>query len=345
MPRGRAIRVGNRRIVRRPYFFEIFVVVNFVIIYLMTARASPVVLTTIPVTFRSLVPALLLYAIAGSIIRLLVAAYKRELPVYLRLLRSAGWLVDTARLVFFGALLTHTYFWIKLVVPLLHPRNFDQQLWDLDQALLGGFSPNILFVEVFSQPATLQFIDWSYARIFFASMMIAFVFFLSAPARRARLGFMTGTAILWMSGAWLYMLVPSLGPAFRFPDVWLPLADSLPITQQMQALLLRNFQNVLRWPLGTAKDIQLMFGIAAFPSLHVGFQAYAFLWMRKLWVYGQIVFGIFLLIITIGSVVTGWHYLIDSIAGAVLAFIAYFAASRLWRTPQWLRIRAATQAR
>lgn len=345
MPRGRAIRVGNRRIVRRPYFFEIFVVLNFAVIGLVTAPASLVVFTTIPDTFRSLVPALAIYAITGTILRAFVAAYKRELPIFLRLLRSGGWLVDTARLVFFGALLTHTYFWIKLVVPLLHPRNFDQQLWDVDQALFVGFSPNILFLEVFSQQAVLRFIDWSYARIFFASMMIAFVFFLSAPSRRARLGFMTGTAILWMVGAWLYMLVPSLGPAFRFPDVWLPLADSLPITQQMQALLLRNFQNVLRWPLGTAKDIQLMFGIAAFPSLHVGFQTYAFFWMRKLWIYGQIVFGIFLLVITIGSVVTGWHYFIDSIAGALLAFVAYFVASRQWRIPEWLRIHAAIRRR
>jgi len=63
--------------------------------------------------------------------------------------------------------------------------------------------------------------------------------------------------------------------------------------------------------------------------------------MRRLWVYGEIVFGVFLLIIMIGSVVTGWHYLIDSIAGALLALGGYLLGSRLWSIREWRRLRAA----
>ena len=36
-----------------------------------------------------------------------------------------------------------------------------------------------------------------------------------------------------------------------------------------------------------------------------------------------ILFAIFTLIIFLGSIVTGWHYLIDSIAGLALAFVAW----------------------
>jgi hypothetical protein len=334
-------RVGNRRIFRRPYFFEIFIAANFMLIVWMTIRLNPVVVRTIPDTFRTLIPSMALYAIAGAAIRTVVAARRRELPVYLRLLRSPGWMVDTLRIVVGTALMAHTYFWIKLLVPILHQRNFDQVLWDLDQKMFFGFSPNILFLDLFSPEPVMRFIDWSYARIFFASMMIAFVFFLSAPSRRVRAGFVTGTAILWLIGAWLYLIIPSLGPAYRFPDIWLPLADVLPVTQSMQAALMRNYQNVLQWVYGEATNIQIMFGIAAFPSLHVGFQAYAFFWMRRLWVYGEIVFGVFLLIIVIGSVVTGWHYLIDSIAGALLALGGYLLGSRLWNIREWRRLRRA----
>ncbi|MGZ8866741.1 MAG: phosphatase PAP2 family protein [Thermoanaerobaculia bacterium] len=338
-------RVGNRRIVRRPYFFEIFVVANFVLIVLMTNHYNPVVLRTIPDTFQTLIPSMAMYAVAGAAIRAVVAAVRRELPVYLRLLRSPGWIVDTIRVVIVSALMAHTYFWIKLLVPLLHRRNFDQLLWDLDQAMFFGLSPNILFLDLFSPPLSMRFIDWSYAKIFFASMMVAFIYFLSSPSRRVRIGFVTGTAILWLIGAWLYMLVPSLGPAFRFPELWMPLADSMPVTQTMQAVLMRNYQNVLQWPSGVARDIQVMFGIAAFPSLHVGFQAFAFLWMRRLWIYGEVMFGVFLLIIVIGSVVTGWHYLIDGVAGTLLAVVAYLAGSRPWRIREWRRLRAALRKR
>jgi membrane-associated phospholipid phosphatase len=65
---------------------------------------------------------------------------------------------------------------------------------------------------------------------------------------------------------------------------------------------------------------------------------YVFLWMRRLWRYGGIVFGIFTLFIFIGSVVTGWHYLIDSIAGLVLAYISYVIFARIYRLDRWLKL-------
>ena len=335
--------LAARRIVRRLYFFEAFTLANFILIFILTVRGHPFALNSLPTTFRSFIPTLLGYTLAGVVIRCIAAAVRGELKEYLRHIRKVGWLVDTLRLVVFGALMVHTYFCIKLVVPLMRPDLLDQELWNLDQAMLFGFSPNILFLEVFSQPAAMRVIDWSYARIFFASMTVAFVFFLSSPSRRIRVAFSTGNSVMWLIGSWLYMLVPSLGPAFRFPEVWLPFEQGLPLTQHFQAMLMANYREVLRMPQGTAKDVQLMFGIGAFPSLHVGFQTYAFLWMRRLWIYGQIVFGVFAVLILIGSVVTGWHYLIDGLAGIVLAAGSYVVAARLWKVREWRRLRAAVR--
>ena len=332
-----------RSVPHRLYFFEVFTLANLALIFYLTSRANPFVLTTIPTTFRMFVPTFFAYAAVGVVIRCIVAAVRGNLQGYLRHIRTAGWLSDTVRLVLSGAVLLHTYFWIKLVVPLMRPNLLDQELWDLDQATMFGFSPNILFLEIFSQPVAMRVVDWSYARIFFASMTVAFSFFLSSPSRRIRLAFSTGNTVMWLVGAWLYMLVPSLGPALRFPEVWMPFAEGLPITQHFQALLMKNYREVLRLPLGTAGNVQLMLGIGAFPSLHVAFQTYTFLWMRRLWIYGQIVFGVFCVIIFIGSVVTGWHYLIDSLAGIVLAAGSYLVAARLWKVREWRRLRAATR--
>jgi hypothetical protein len=333
----------DRRVYPRPYLFELFTVVNLLAIVALTIRADPFILTSIPRTFASFIPTLLGYAAAGVAIRCVIAAVRGQLRQYLRIVRSPAWLLDSARLVVFGSGMVHTYFCIKLVVPLLHPGLYDQQLWDLDQAMFAGYSPNILFLEIFSKPVVTRFIDISYARIFFISMTVAFSYFLSDASRRIRIGFMTGTSILWLAGAWLYMLIPSLGPALRFPDVWMPFAAALPITQQMQALLMRNYGEVLRMADGTAKNVQLMLGVAAFPSLHVAFQTFVFLWMRRVWIYGQIIFGVFALIILIGSVVTGWHYLLDGLAGIVLAAGSYLAGARLWKFREWRRLRAATR--
>lgn len=331
----------NRRVWKRPYFFEVATIINLLII---TALTNPLVLTSVMSTFGSFIPTLGGYALTGVFVRAAVAWYRGELRAYVRILRSPGWLVDSARLIVFGALMVHTYFWIKLVVPILHARLYDQELWDMDQAMFFGFSPTELFLNVFANGTVLKVIDWSYARIFFVSMSVAFMFFLSSPSRRLRAAFSNGNTILWLAGAWLYMFVPSLGPAFRFPDVWLPFAYGLDITQHFQAFLIKNYQAVRRLPFGgSVADVQLMLGVAAFPSLHVGFQAFAFLWMRRLWVYGEIVFGIFALVILIGSVVTGWHYLIDGIAGILLAWLSYRTAAWMSRMDEWLRLRKALQ--
>jgi len=327
----------NRSAWLRPYSYEVITLVNLAIIAYFSGT---IVLSSLPATLAAFIPTLGGYAAVGVAVRALVAWRRGELRAYWRVLRSTGWLSDTVRLVIFGSLMVHTYFWIKLVVPLLHPRLYDQELWNIDQKMFLGLSPNVLFLNVFANGVVLKVIDWSYARIFFISMSIAFMFFLSSPSRRLRAAFSTGNTILWIAGAWLYLLVPSVGPAFRFPDVWLPFAYGLDMTQHFQAFLMKNYQAVLRLPRGgSISDVQLTLGVAAFPSLHVAFQSFVFLWMRRLWIYGEIVFGVFAFVILIGSVVTGWHYLIDGIAGIVLAIVAYKIASHAWKLREWLRVR------
>ncbi len=332
----------DRRPWGRPYFFEVLAVANLAAIAIAASRVNVSILGSLPGTLLQFLPTLLGYALVGIVVRAAVSAYRKELPAFIRVICRAGWITDTLRLALFGALTMHAYFWIKLLVPVMHPRLFDQELWNIDQAMMGGLSPNVLFINIFSSPVAMRAIDWTYARVFFASMTIAFAFFLSAPSRRVRIAFTTGNTTMWLAGAWLYMLLPSLGPAYRFPDLWLPLREMLPLTHHFQTLLMRNYQNVLRLVGGTpSSSVQLAFGIAAFPSLHVAFQTFAFLWMRRVWGYGEIVFGVFTLLIAIGSVVTGWHYLIDAVAGVALAAGSYWLGTRLWHVPRWRRLRVS----
>jgi membrane-associated phospholipid phosphatase len=116
--------------------------------------------------------------------------------------------------------------------------------------------------------------------------------------------------------------------------------DTLRITQTFQALLMRNYQNVIRAASGQpAGEIRIAFGIGAFPSLHVAFQMYVFLWMRRLWTAGEVLFGIFVLVIFLGSMITGWHFMIDALAGLMLGWGCYAVFARRSRLTRWLELR------
>jgi len=320
----------------RPYFVEVFAVANLIAIAFLTCdlpfvRPAPDMIAALFVT-------ILMQAALGVGIRLAID-FARGRRGYWRRIRRRRWIFETLRLMFAIALTFFAYGWIKISIPAVHPVLLDQALWDLDQFLLLGVAPTIFVLNIFGHESFLRIIDWSYANIFLASLFIASAYFLSEPSRRIRNAYVSGNAVLWIGGAWLYMLVPSLGPAYRFHDVWMPLHDVLERTQQLQAVLMRNYQNILRAARGQAHGpIQIMFGIAAFPSLHVGFQTYVFLWMRRLWTSGEVLFGLFMAVIFLGSMVTGWHYLIDGLAGFVLAFACWWVFWRRARMPRMLRL-------
>ena len=326
--------------VRRLHFFEIFPLLNLAVFALfawetLPIAGSPLQIAVVAVT---LVP----NALAGIAVRSAVAALRGERG-YFAIIRSGRWIAETARLIVFTAVMVFTYGWIKLTVPVLHPRTFDQQLWDLDRLLFFGMSPTVFFLDLFAGRVSLRAIDWTYANVFYVSSIVAFTYFFSEPSSRVRVAFANGNAALWLAGAWLYLLVPSLGPAYRFPEIWLAHDGVLRQTQTLQAVLMRNYQNVLRLVAGETptRPVRLALGIGAFPSLHVAFQAYMFLWMRRLWTSGEVLFGIFALLILVGSMVTGWHYLVDALAGMVMAWLCFTLTWRASRMSRWMAIKTS----
>ena len=287
---------------------------------------------------RSMLVVLLLQTAGGIAVRLTIDLVRRR-RVYLRRIRRPAWIIETLRLVVASAVAAFTYGWVKQAMPVLRPGVFDQQLWNVDQALFFGIAPTTFFLELFGNPAFLRAIDWSYALIFYASTVIAAAYFLSDGSRRVKVAFVNGNAVLWVLGGWLYYTAPSLGPAFRFPEIWLPYGAALVHTQQLQATLMANYQSVMRAMRGEPHGpINMVFSIAAFPSLHVAFQTYVFFWMRKLWTSGEVLFGIFTAAIFLGAMITGWHYFIDAVAGLLLAWFCWWIFWRRARMARFLRL-------
>jgi len=313
----------------RPFFFELFTLANFLLLLFVLRGVTQMPLRTIASIIPSVALGFLIQALVGMAIRLGLASRQGKARELLAVYRSPVWLTDTLRLAIIAGFWIHTYGWIKLMVPILNPRLFDASLWNLDTAICFGYSPNIFLLTLFRAPSVLKLIDWTYANVFFASLNVAGIFFASCPERQPRIAFMNSNTLLWLLGAWLYVAVPALGPAYRFPEIWLPLAPLLGRTQALQRILMTNYGAVERSFHGTSRAVNILFGVAAFPSLHVGFQTLAFLWMRRMTRWGGAVFLIFVVFIFIGSMVTGWHYLVDGVAGAALAFACYYAAQRI----------------
>jgi len=239
------------------------------------------------------------------------------------LMPGRNYLVDGPRLFLVATLMLHGYGWLKVMIPALNPRNFDAFLWDLDRVLGLGFQPNVFFLTLFSAPIGLKLIAFSYSRLFELSLIAAGFWFLTDPDRSRRWGFATGLVLLWIWGSWLYLAVPSLGPCYRFPEVFAPHSASIQSTIDTQRLLAGNYVLVRRFvETGTDQLIVTTLGIAAFPSLHVGHIAYLFFWARRARMRYTLLLGVFTALMFVGSVVTGWHYMSDSIAGLLMAWFA-----------------------
>jgi hypothetical protein len=275
--------------------------------------------------FVSLVAAFLVQVLVGMGLRVGLAYRGGTMHDLLAIYRSGSWIVDTVRLIVFSALCGYAYCWIKLAVPILHRSLYDQQLWNIDRAIGFGYAPTVFIVTLFSSARLAHFIDETYATVLVPAFSVIPAMFLSMPERRLRMAFMNSNTLLWLVGAWLYVAIPALGPAYSFPDIWMPLAPVLPKTQVLQRLLMANYRAAIT---ANSQPINLFFGVAAFPSLHVGFQVLTYLWMRRLTRWGTL-FAVLAVFTFIGSIITGWHYVVDGIAGALLAWAVYAAAQRV----------------
>ncbi|HUO85204.1 MAG TPA: phosphatase PAP2 family protein [Thermoanaerobaculia bacterium] len=307
---------------------EVFLVVQALVVLAVLYRSQGILLGV----SASMGVVTLLYLSSGIAFRIVVEKARGRLPDYLQVIRSPEWILTSFRLAVVTALTTYVYGAIKISVPLLHRRIFDEELWALDRWLLFGLSPNVFFLHLFGSDGFLRAIDFLYAKLFGVALVLSLPFLLSLRSNSLRVGFAAGKVALWTLGAWLYLAIPSLGPAYTFHQVWKPVQDLFPTSRLWQYRLIRNYEMVLEIPRGTMNpEINMLYGVAAFPSMHVAFQTYVALWLFRISPRAGVLGSISAVIVFLGSVLTGWHYLIDSVAGVLLAVLCFAISRRVER--------------
>lgn len=327
--------------------YEILALLNLIAVhlFLQRTRMAPPFLEFLD-TLAQFVPQITYLAAAGLAARGVVAALRGRFRPWLRRLRRWRWWLETIRLIATVGIVLHAYSFLKVLMPLATSRQADAILWNLDRLLLFGYSPNVLFLELFSNPTALLVVDWTYEHVFQWSLYLALALGLSAPSDRVRVSLVSAMTWLWIVGGWLYYTLPSLGPAYAFPEVWAAHREALSRSFFLQSELMRNFQNVLHTAhTGQPRPIHIMYGIAAFPSLHVAFQTFLALYVRALApIWGPLAITA-AIVIFVGSVVTGWHYLADSLAGALMAAMLYALLNRSYGISRYYRLFMAVSSR
>jgi len=137
----------------------------------------------------------------------------------------------------------------------------------------------------------------------------------------------TAFCLLWVVGGLLYVSFPSWGPVFIHPHFFERTLQSMPITVYVQQELFQELKGVLYNPLG-ARSIRFG-GVAAFPSLHLAVISLFTAASRKVnryWFAFNLVVAVAMFF---GSLLTGYHYLFDSLAGVAVGLICYHY-SRRW---------------
>jgi hypothetical protein len=248
---------------------------------------------------------------------------RHPLRAYLREVVRPRWWILWLRLMLALVAMQYGYFWLKVSVPLVHPRLWDHALWRLDTWLHFGISPSVFVVNLFAGTPLVPLLDRWYG-LWVTTIFATLTFWSASLDDRLRRRILLSSVLLWTLGSWIYMSVPALGPAYLEPRVFDPVSQEMPGAHGGQRVLQENYARLLEGRRsGALRQLNPTRGIAAMPSLHVGLHFFFFLWARRRARPLVVPFALFTALTFAGSLLTGWHYAVDGYVGMLLAWLCY----------------------
>jgi hypothetical protein len=193
----------------------------------------------------------------------------------------------------------------------------DQMLLGWDRWLLFGHSPAVLLHDLLGQGLSaymLLVVYESFSTILAVALVAAVVF-----TARMRDGyvFIASAIWTWILGVGSYYLIPSLGPFTSAPREFAGLPHTM--VQDTQARYMAQRAYLLAHPHAHDAFAQ----VSAFASLHVAFITLLVLMARY---YGlrrlTRLLSVFLVCTMTATVYLGWHFMVDDLAGLLIATIA-----------------------
>lgn len=240
-----------------------------------------------------------------------------------RLLREAPYVWSFAAGALLSALQIAVLTWTKVMLPIASPFWADPLLANVDHILFGT-DPWRVAAAAFGWAAPAfdrAYVMW--APLKFATFVILILMPEDARKSRALIAYFLMMAAVAIG----QFLLSSGGPVFYHRLGFGPRFDAIPAEPWVRAA--RDYL----WAGYLQRGGEIGGGISAMPSLHVA----ASLWIALVWrsysrPLGNLGF-IYFATILVGSVLLGWHYGVDGIAGSAITGIAWLAAARVMRRP------------
>lgn len=220
----------------------------------------------------------------------------------------------------FGLMMS-SYTTVKVRIPSIVPFAWDDTFASLDALLFFGTDPWKAFEWIYEIPVLLYTVDFLYdlwAVLLVGSWVTCFVLTSIESARRLRYC-LTLTMTWFIGGNLIAAIFSSAGPCFyehvgSDPDRFSDLMGQL---RSMPGLRSPGMQDML-WQTFQQDGIGIG-GISALPSMHCATAFLFVLMFGRTPVWRAVTFGYFLVILC-GSVILGWHYLVDGLVGAAVAY-------------------------
>ena len=193
----------------------------------------------------------------------------------------------------------------------------DPDLLALEQFLFLGHSPAVLLHDLLGSHEAAVVLAVVY-RSFTYLVPLSLVGTLAlVPRVREAYVFLCSAVWVWILGVGSYYLVPTLGPFASAPGDFAGLTPT-PITAT-QAEYLAERSHLLAEP-GAGDAFA---SISAFASLHVAFTCMVLLMSRYYrWRRTAVALTVYLAVVMVATIYFGWHFVVDDVAGVLLAFAA-----------------------
>lgn len=220
------------------------------------------------------------------------------------------------------ALVMLAHFNIKLWVPDLNPRLYDETYWQIDQALRPLVDGAVALRRLLSGiiPPDSPFYTHGFIAMFYFGFTVH-------GLQRVEVfrALIIASLCLQALGALSYLIAPALGP-FVYEQGTNAFFTS--VQHEMLAGYQAHLAQGTAW-VSAHGDTMLLAGLAAMPSLHAGgsflFVIFAWRHCRQVAVLPTLMFGF----ICIAAIANRWHYLIDLPAGMLLAWACAALGERI----------------
>jgi hypothetical protein len=212
-----------------------------------------------------------------------------------------------------------TYRNIKSFLPFVIKTKYDRELHLLDHALLFGHDPATVLHSALGTTIAPHIL--SYVYLWFLPMVPLVVTAWIVWAKNLSHGywFVTSQCIAWVLGTISYYALPTLGPGFRYVQLYTDLPKT-PSKQLMDSLAFTRY-DVVNGTLSNAVQ-----SVAGFASLHCGITMLVALMVqytvRVRWL--RIAVWVNFSLTATATLYFGWHYISDDIAGVMIALVSFY---------------------